>query len=201
MKKIFLDMDGTLANFNVENALQRFQVEKGFFANLKAYKGIEKINELVLQNNFYIISASPNNNADKDKMTWLEKYLPNLKKEHILFCRLGENKANFIENKLKIKIDNNLYQVVEFQHVKPGKGNTFMRVTLKSIVDGRTLEHRFDISEKLEDVRVERRQYQYLYKEGEDFIFMNQEDYEQIPLMRDLITGVDFLKESVCVIR
>lgn len=107
MKKIFLDMDGTLANFNVENALQRFQVEKGFFANLKAYKGIEKINELVLQNNFYIISASPNNNADKDKMTWLEKYLPNLKKEHILFCRLGENKANFIENKLKIKIDNN----------------------------------------------------------------------------------------------
>lgn len=74
-----------------------------------------------------------------------------------------------------------------------------MRVTLKSIVDGRTLEHRFDISEKLEDVRVERRQYQYLYKEGDDFIFMNQEDYEQIPLNRELITGVDFLKESdVC---
>ena len=90
-------------------------------------------------------------------------------------------------------------QLIYFQHVKPGKGNTFMRVTLKSIVDGRTLEHRFDISEKLEDVRVERRQYQYLYKEGEDYIFMNQEDYEQIPLNRELITGVDFLKESdVC---
>ena len=90
-------------------------------------------------------------------------------------------------------------QLIYFQHVKPGKGNTFMRVTLKSIVDGRTLEHRFDISEKLEDVRVERRQYQYLYKEGDDYIFMNQEDYEQIPLNKELITGVDFLKESdVC---
>lgn len=107
MKRIFLDMDGTLANFNVKNALQRFETEKGFFANLKAYKGIEEIDKLILQNNFYIISASPNSDADKDKMIWLEKYLPNLKKEHILFCRLGENKADFIENKLKIKIDNN----------------------------------------------------------------------------------------------
>ena len=98
-----------------------------------------------------------------------------------------------------IRFNGKLYFCVDFQHVKPGKGNTFMRVTLKSIVDGRTLEHRFDISEKLEDVRVERRQYQYLYKEGDDFIFMNQEDYEQIPLNRELITGVDFLKESdVC---
>ncbi len=72
-------------------------------------------------------------------------------------------------------------------------------VKLVGVVDGRTLERRFDIGEKLEDVRVEHRQYQYLYKEGEDYIFMNQEDYEQIPLMKDLITGVDFLKESdVC---
>ena len=98
-----------------------------------------------------------------------------------------------------IRFNGKLYFCVDFQHVQHGKGNTFMRVTLKSIVDGRTLEHRCDISEKLEDVRVERRQYQYLYKEGDDFIFMNQEDYEQIPLNRELITGVDFLKESdVC---
>ena len=98
-----------------------------------------------------------------------------------------------------IRFNGKLYFCVDFQHVKPGKGNTFMRVTMKSIVDGRTLEHRFDISEKLEDVRVERRQYQYLYKEGDDYIFMNQEDYEQIPLNKELITGVDFLKESdVC---
>ncbi|MBO7074040.1 MAG: elongation factor P, partial [Bacteroidales bacterium] len=95
-----------------------------------------------------------------------------------------------------IRMDGKLYFCVDFQHVKPGKGNTIMRIKLKSVVDGRTLERRFDIGEKLEDVRVEHRQYQYLYKEGDDYIFMNQEDYEQIPLMKDLITGVDFLKES-----
>lgn len=95
-----------------------------------------------------------------------------------------------------IRMDGKLYFCVDFQHVKPGKGNTIMRIKLKSVVDGHTLERRFDIGEKLEDVRVEHRQYQYLYKEGEDYIFMNQEDYEQIPLMKDLITGVDFLKES-----
>ena len=98
-----------------------------------------------------------------------------------------------------IRMDGKLYFCVDFQHVKPGKGNTIMRIKLKSVVDGRTLERRFDIGEKLEDVLVEHRQYQYLYKEGDDYIFMNQEDYEQIPLMKDLITGVDFLKESdVC---
>ena len=98
-----------------------------------------------------------------------------------------------------IRMDGKLYFCVDFQHVKPGKGNTIMRIKLKSVVDGRTLERRFDIGEKLEDVRVEHRQYQYLYKEGDDYIFMNQEDYEQIPLMKDLITGVDFLKEGdVC---
>lgn len=107
--------------------------------------------------------------------------------------------AGDFKNGVTLEYNGNIFQIIDFQHVKPGKGNTFMRVTLKSIVDGRTLEHRFDISEKLEDVRVERRQYQYLYKEGDDFIFMNQEDYEQIPLNRELITGVDFLKEGdVC---
>ena len=100
---------------------------------------------------------------------------------------------------ITIEWDGGVWNIVDFQHVKPGKGNTIMRIKLKSVVDGRTLERRFDIGEKLEDVRVEHRQYQYLYKEGEDYIFMNQEDYEQIPLMKDLITGVDFLKESdVC---
>ena len=71
-----------------------------------------------------------------------------------------------------IRMDGKLFFVIDFLHVKPGKGNTFMRVKLKNVVDGRVLERRFDISEKLEDVRVERRPYQYLYKEGEDYIFM-----------------------------
>ena len=95
-----------------------------------------------------------------------------------------------------IRMDGKLFFVIDFLHVKPGKGNTFMRVKLKNVVDGRVLERRFDINEKLEDVRVERRPYQYLYKEGEDYIFMNQETYDQIPIAHDLITGVDFMKES-----
>ena len=95
-----------------------------------------------------------------------------------------------------IRMDGKLFFVIDFLHVKPGKGNTFMRVKLKNVVDGRVLERRFDISEKLADVRVERRPYQYLYKEGEDYIFMNQETYDQIPIAHDLITGVDFMKES-----
>ena len=74
-----------------------------------------------------------------------------------------------------------------------------MRVKFKDVVDGRVLERRFNIGEKLEDVRVERRPYQFLYKEGEDYIFMNNETFEQVPIGHDLITGVDFLKEGMNV--
>ena len=93
-------------------------------------------------------------------------------------------------------MDGKLYFCIDFLHVKPGKGNTIMRTTLKDVVSGRVLEKRFNIGEALEDVRVERRPYQYLYQEGEDFIFMNQETYDQIPIAKDLITGVDYMKES-----
>lgn len=100
-KKIFLDLDGTLARFNVPKALERFKTEKGFFANLKAYKGIEKINEIAKNyNNYvYIISASPNKQADNDKMIWINKYLPNINKNNIVLCRCGENKAEILKNK------------------------------------------------------------------------------------------------------
>ena len=77
-------------------------------------------------------------------------------------------------------MDGRLYFVVEFLHVKPGKGNTFMRTKLKDVVDGRVLERRFNIGEKLEDVRVERRPYQYLYADGGGDIFMNNETFEQV---------------------
>jgi elongation factor P len=101
-----------------------------------------------------------------------------------------------IKNGTCIRLDGKLYFCIEFLHVKPGKGNTIMRTKLKDVVSGRVLERRFNIGEKLEDVRVERRPYQYLYKEGEDYIFMNQETYEQIPIMHDLITGADYMKEG-----
>ena len=104
--------------------------------------------------------------------------------------------AQDIKNGTCIRLDGDLYFCIEFLHVKPGKGNTFMRTKLKNVVDGRVLERRFNIGEKLEDVRVERRPYQYLYMDGDDAIFMNQETYEQIPIANELITGADYMKES-----
>ncbi|MBR4119322.1 MAG: elongation factor P [Bacteroidales bacterium] len=107
--------------------------------------------------------------------------------------------AQDIKNGTCIRMDGKLYFCIEFLHVKPGKGNTFMRTKLKDVVNGYVLERRFNIGEKLEDVRVERRPYQFLYKEGEEYIFMNQETYEQLPIAKDLITGVDFMKEEMVV--
>ena len=98
-----------------------------------------------------------------------------------------------------IRMDGKLYFCIDFLHVKPGKGNTFMRTKLKDVVNGYVLERRFNIGEALEDVRVERRPYQYLYQEGEDYIFMNQETFEQIPIAKELINGVDFMKEGEVV--
>ena len=104
--------------------------------------------------------------------------------------------AQDIKNGTCIRMDGKLYFCIEFLHVKPGKGNTFMRTKLKDVVSGYVLERRFNIGEKLEDVRVERRPYQYLYKEGEDYIFMNQETFDQHPIAHDLINGVEFLRRS-----
>jgi elongation factor P len=94
-------------------------------------------------------------------------------------------------------MDGKLYFCTDFLHVKPGKGNTFMRTTLKDVIDGRVIERRFNIGEKLEDVRVERRPFQFLYKEGDEYIFMNNETYDQHPIAHNLINGVDFLLEGM----
>ncbi|MDE5947512.1 MAG: elongation factor P [Prevotella sp.] len=105
-------------------------------------------------------------------------------------------KSQDIKKGTCIRMDGKLYFCIDFLHVKPGKGNTIMRTTLKDVVSGRVLEKRFNIGEALEDVRVERRPYQFLYMEGSDYIFMNQETFDQVPIQKDLITGVDFMKES-----
>ncbi len=104
--------------------------------------------------------------------------------------------AQDIKNGTCIRMDGQLYFVIEFLHVNPGKGNTFMRTKLKNVVDGRVLERRFNIGEKLEDVRVEPRPYQYLYADGNDDIFMNNETFEQVPINRELVTGAAFMKEG-----
>ncbi len=98
-----------------------------------------------------------------------------------------------------IRLDGKLYFCVDFLHVKPGKGNTIMRTTLKDVVKGGVIERRFNIGEKLEDVRVERRPYQYTYKEGEHYHFMNQETFDDVIIDKNLINGVDFMTEGQIV--
>lgn len=100
-------------------------------------------------------------------------------------------------NGLIIKFKNDLYSIVEFQHVKPGKGGAFVRSTLRNLRTGRVLENTFRSGEKVETVRVERRKYQYLYNDGDSLVCMDNETYEQIHILKDLISdGVKFLKES-----
>ena len=117
MIKLFLDLDGTLAKFNSKkNALQRFDNEKGFFATLKPYKYIEVINELACSGlvEVYVISATPNEQADKDKFIWIKKYLNQIKENNICFCRLNENKAKVIKDKLNITIDKECYLLDDY---------------------------------------------------------------------------------------
>ena len=92
--------------------------------------------------------------------------------------------------------DNKIWVVIDFLHKKPGKGNTVMITKLRNVEDGRVLERTWIVSAKLEDVTVSHQQFQYLYKEGNDMVFMNTETYEQVNIAKDLITGGDFLKEG-----
>ncbi len=83
-------------------------------------------------------------------------------------------------NGLIIKFKNDLYAIVEFQHVKPGKGGAFVRSKLKNVRTGRVLDNTFRAGEKVDVVKVERKKYQYLFREGDSLVCMNNEDYEQI---------------------
>ena len=101
-----------------------------------------------------------------------------------------------IRNGMCIDLDGHYYFITEFLHVKPGKGAAFVRTKMKSVTTGRTLEKTFNAGVKIEEVRIERRPYQFLYQDDMGYNFMNQETYEQIPIAKELITGVDFLKEG-----
>ncbi|MCB0409179.1 MAG: elongation factor P [Flavobacteriales bacterium] len=104
-----------------------------------------------------------------------------------------------IKNGLCIKFNDALYTVVEFQHVKPGKGPAFVRTKLKNLTTGKVIDNTFSAGHKIEPVRVERRKYQYLYNDEMGYHFMNQENYEQISIMEDLIDAPKFLKEGEIV--
>ncbi|MDP4276507.1 MAG: elongation factor P [Bacteroidota bacterium] len=101
-----------------------------------------------------------------------------------------------IRNGMCLDIEGQYYFVVEFLHVKPGKGAAFIRTKLKNVVTGRILERTFNINVKIDEVRIEHRQYQYLYKDDMGYNFMNTETYEQVAIPKDNINGVAFLKEG-----
>ena len=95
-----------------------------------------------------------------------------------------------------IRLDGKIWTCIDFQHRKPGKGNTVMITKLKNVADGRVLERTFQVGFKLEDVRVERRPYQYLYQDPTGYIFINQETLEQIPIPLHQMPGADYMKEG-----
>lgn len=97
-----------------------------------------------------------------------------------------------------IRWNNELYTLVEFQHVNPGNWRAFVRAKLKNLKTGRVLENRFRAGEAIDSVRVERKTFQYLYREGADFVLMDNENYEQINVAPDIIgEGEKFLKENI----
>ncbi|WP_372474820.1 elongation factor P [Capnocytophaga sp. ARDL2] len=104
-----------------------------------------------------------------------------------------------IRNGLCIKHNNDIYKIVEFLHVKPGKGPAFVRTKLKSVTTGKVLDNTFSAGHKIDVVRVETHTFQYLYNEGNDFHFMNNETFEQITLDRNLLDAPDLLKEGTNV--
>ena len=100
-------------------------------------------------------------------------------------------------NGLIIKYKNDLFTIIEFQHVKPGKGGAFVRTMLKSLRTGKVLDNTFRSGESVEIIRVERKKYQYLYREGDFLVCMDNGTYEQINIPKNLFgDGVNYLKES-----
>lgn len=95
-----------------------------------------------------------------------------------------------------MKYNNDLYTIVEFQHVKPGKGPAFVRTKLKNINTGKIIDNTFNAGVKIETVRIENRTYQYLYKDEVGYHFMNNDTFEQISLEEHLINAPQFLKEG-----
>lgn len=102
-----------------------------------------------------------------------------------------------IRNGLCIEYNNDIYQIVEFQHVKPGKGAAFVRTKLKSVTNGRVIDNTFPSGHKITDVRIERRKFQFLYKDDMGHHFMNTETYEQMPMPESAIDNPQFLKEGM----
>lgn len=104
-----------------------------------------------------------------------------------------------IRKGLCIHYNHDIYKIIEFLHVKPGKGPAFVRTKLKSVSSGKVLDNTFSAGHKIEDVRVETRSYQFLYAEGDTYHFMNTDDYNQITLQESSLDAPQLLKEGEVV--
>lgn len=108
--------------------------------------------------------------------------------------------AGDFRNGVTFELDNNIFQVVEFQHVKPGKGAAFVRTKLKNIVTGATVERTFNPTDKMPKAHIERKDMQYLYNDGDLYYFMDVESYEQLPINKASIgNALDLVKENEVV--
>ena len=108
--------------------------------------------------------------------------------------------AGDLRNNTTFEMDGNVYKVVEFQHVKPGKGAAFVRTKLKNVITGAVLERTFNPSEKLQGAEIEKKDMQYLYNDGDLYYFMDNETYEQLPLNKDeLGDTLKYLKDNMVV--
>ena len=108
--------------------------------------------------------------------------------------------VNDLKTGLTLQLDNGLWSVVEFLHVKPGKGAAFVRSKLKNVETGQVVEKTFRAGEKVAKAMLDRREMQYLYKEGSEFVMMDMESYEQLQLTEDQVgDGIKYLKENMIV--
>ena len=104
-----------------------------------------------------------------------------------------------IKNGVCIKHSGKLFQIIEFQHVKPGKGPAFVRTKMRQIESGKVLDHTFSAGHKIEIVRIENRDYQYLYKDSDVYIFMNSKTYDQVNIPLAMVEKSQFLQEGMMV--
>jgi elongation factor P len=105
--------------------------------------------------------------------------------------------TNDLKNGMTLEIDDNLYQVVEFQHVKPGKGHAFVRTTLKNSRTGSVVDRTFRAGEKVERAFIDKRSMQFLYRDGTDYVFMDTDTYDQMPVSpATLGDAADYLVEQ-----
>ncbi|HWJ60887.1 MAG TPA: elongation factor P [Acidimicrobiales bacterium] len=109
--------------------------------------------------------------------------------------------TNDLKNGMSLNLPEGLYQVVEFQHVKPGKGGAFVRTTLRNVRTGNQLEKTFRAGEKVEQAMIDKRDMQYLYRDGADYVFMDSESYEQLHVAPESLgSAADYLLESASAI-